>query len=824
MWVRTVIAVACFGLVVTAQSRYSSEERSYRRNRPSRPSQWRDLADEYDRDEDRSPQTPSIKFPLQAIPYELPIGVRGANLQLLVLPIPTSALNPGASQKSECKLTPEPEEPQIDVRWGVPSIASSPPAGILSSPPVGILSRPAAPNTMSNIPLKATNRDEVPIKAPSYPSYINVEKLDQPVSPPEIPPSVSSKEILEQFLAQAPQAPQLPPVLLSEYDKSERIPHPEEEDDEMKYNFIEESATVPTVKTSLPFQQNIYSRGRKVQPQPSRPRFSQSVVIRGELFVPRADFTEPYTAWWDASSGSSKVDFHGGSTSTYRTVMADKRLQRLEMRVDRSGERAVRRCGKASSYQNHPLDITHPALPDIDLFNFVGYEPDGRVERWQHTVVGREGELGAIQGESLSLKHDLLLIRDPEDKATPILYTVSVNSSILGPNADSYEHRYLDVRRHEQNADFFIPKINDLCDTVELLNVSLPNHLSRLEPLREYIQPHRDQKYEAAIRDFKVKYNRRYIDSSEEAVRTTLLMQHKRFISSGNREGATFELGVNFLGDRLDNELGQLRGVKLEEERTQAEQFPHSRSMLRKESAKLPDNFDWRVKGGVSPVGFQGKCSSCWSFAVSGAVEGALFARTGKLVPLSQQCLVDCAHPFGGKGCKGTWPSHAYDYVKNRGLPALDEYPSYKAKVEQCAEKSVRPVTRISGHVNVTENSLSALKVAIRDHAPTVVIVDAKLKSFVFYKHGINKINKYCSGKTRPRLNHAVLAVGWGDQNEEHFILKNSWSESWGERGFMRIHARSNTCGVLSRPSYPRLEDSDVLKLPGRPSAKDVRQ
>lgn len=32
-------------------------------------------------------------------------------------------------------------------------------------------------------------------------------------------------------------------------------------------------------------------------------------------------------------------------------------------------------------------------------------------------------------------------------------------------------------------------------------------------------------------------------------------------------------------------------------------------------------------------------------------------------------------------------------------------------QVEQCAEKSVRPVTRISGHVNVTENSLSALKV-----------------------------------------------------------------------------------------------------------------
>lgn len=40
----------------------------------------------------------------------------------------------------------------------------------------------------------------------------------------------------------------------------------------------------------------------------------------------------------------------------------------------------------------------------------------------------------------------------------------------------------------------------------------------------------------------------------------------------------------------------------------------------------------------------QGSCSSCWAFAVVGSVEGALFIRTGSLVPLSIQCLVDCAH------------------------------------------------------------------------------------------------------------------------------------------------------------------------------------
>ena len=42
------------------------------------------------------------------------------------------------------------------------------------------------------------------------------------------------------------------------------------------------------------------------------------------------------------------------------------------MRVDRSGEGEVRRCGKAISQTNQPTDRAVPALPDIGLFSFVG--------------------------------------------------------------------------------------------------------------------------------------------------------------------------------------------------------------------------------------------------------------------------------------------------------------------------------------------------------------------------------------------------------------------------------------------------------------------
>jgi len=205
----------------------------------------------------------------------------------------------------------------------------------------------------------------------------------------------------------------------------------------------------------------------------------------------------------------------------------------------------------------------------------------------------------------------------------------------------------------------------------------------------------------------------------------------------------------------------------------------------------------------VTPVKNQGQCGSCWAFSTTGSLEGAHFRQTGKLVSLSEQQLVDCSGKTGNEGCNGGLMDNAFEYIKeNGGLDTEQSYP-YHAHNEKCHFNKKTIGATCSGFMDIESGDEDALKEAVATVGPVSIAIDVTEDKFMFYKEGIF-VDDECTN-TRETLNHGVLAVGYGSNSTtDYWLVKNSWGESWGEAGYIRMARNlNNMCGIATAASYP---------------------
>lgn len=280
-----------------------------------------------------------------------------------------------------------------------------------------------------------------------------------------------------------------------------------------------------------------------------------------------------------------------------------------------------------------------------------------------------------------------------------------------------------------------------------------------------------------------------------------------------NMKGNPYQLSVNHFADMTEAEFQRHKGLMPgdgdygsfdfdEDNEADGFEYYERRDRIYGKTPRyghVPRELDWRKYGAVLPAKGQGTCGSCWAFAAAGSVEGANFLKTGKLVDLSEQQLLDCtwATPgvkHGNNGCLGGWTWKAFAWITKFGLATVDSYGPYRGQEGYCKTKSLKTGARIHSYRRVKRYNREALKKALAYHGPTTISINANPKTLKFYSHGVlDDIS--CNNKT----DHAVLLIGYGTENGvPYWLVKNSWSHNWGNNGFIKI--RHGLCGVEKRP------------------------
>jgi len=338
--------------------------------------------------------------------------------------------------------------------------------------------------------------------------------------------------------------------------------------------------------------------------------------------------------------------------------------------------------------------------------------------------------------------------------------------------------------------------------------------------------------FDAYLSDFNLKFH----PSELETRRATFLSELAR-VRAHNAKNLSWKEEINKYSVLTHAERaafkGRNGGVKQASQKMLKSNKALPADFVLKPVESLPKHVDWREKGVVSAVKDQGHCGSCWAFASTAVIESHVALASGLLFDLSPEQIAMCApnpESCGGTGgCNGATSELAFDYVSNSdGIREEFQYPytSYYGENFECAIPASASVATINGYVQLPANNYTALMNAVATVGPIAVSVDASV--FHSYSSGIfdgcNQVN--------PDINHAVTLVGYGEEKgQKYWLIRNSWSPKYGEKGYIRIARHDHeeevcgtditpldgsacngddtpvkvcgTCGVLFDSSYP---------------------
>ena len=186
----------------------------------------------------------------------------------------------------------------------------------------------------------------------------------------------------------------------------------------------------------------------------------------------------------------------------------------------------------------------------------------------------------------------------------------------------------------------------------------------------------------------------------------------------------------------------------------------------------------------MPPVRDQGQCGSCWDFSGCGTATCAFikggYGKNDGSFDLSEQFVLDCGQ---NGGCNGDDNTTVLAQCKSTGIPT-DAYGPYQGSAGTCKSTASLTLYKLAdwGYADPNNNGVAdtqKIKDAMVAYGPIGTAVAAGGSAFWDSGTGTD------TGRS-DQIDHDIIIVGWddthdnGDGSKGAWIMRNSWSKSWG--------------------------------------------